>query len=67
MDTKHLEQIGETFIVSSLLDAEILVAKPFFDRLGTDLVGFSSAWRGTWVALSIHPRRSNWFKRQEKR
>lgn len=42
MDTKHLEQIGETFIVSSLLDAGILVAKPFFDRLGTDLVGFSS-------------------------
>jgi hypothetical protein len=42
MDTKRLEQIGETFIVSSLLDAGILVAKPFFERLGTDLIGFTS-------------------------
>ena len=42
MDTKHLEQIGETFIVSRLLDAGILVAKPFFDRCGADLVGLTS-------------------------
>ena len=42
MDTKRLEQIGETFIVSNLLDAGILVAKPFFDRLGADLIGFTS-------------------------
>lgn len=42
MDTKQLEQIGETYIVSKLLDADILVAKPFFDRLGTDLIGFTS-------------------------
>ena len=42
MDTKRLEQIGETFIVSSLLDENILVAKPFFDLLGTDLIGFTS-------------------------
>lgn len=42
MDTKQLEQIGETYIVSKLLDADILVAKPFFDRLGADLIGFTS-------------------------
>jgi hypothetical protein len=42
MDTKRLEQIGETFIISKLLDAGILVAKPHFDCLGTDLVGFTS-------------------------
>jgi hypothetical protein len=42
MDTKRLEQIGETFVISSLLGAGILVAKPFFDQLGTDLVGFTS-------------------------
>lgn len=42
MDTKRLEQIGETFVTSSLLDAGILVAKPFFDRLGADLIGFTS-------------------------
>ena len=42
MDTKRLEQIGETFIVSKLLDADILVAKPFFDRMGADLIGFTS-------------------------
>jgi PD-(D/E)XK endonuclease len=42
MDTKRLKQIGETFIVSNLLDAGILVAKPFFDYWGTDLIGFAS-------------------------
>ena len=42
MDTKQLEQIGETFIVSNLLDSGILVAKPFFDRSGADLIGFTS-------------------------
>lgn len=42
MDTKRLEQIGETFIVSKLLDANILVSKPFFDRMGADLIGFTS-------------------------
>ncbi len=42
MDTKLLEQIGETFIISSLLDQSILVAKPHFDQLGTDLIGFTS-------------------------
>lgn len=42
MDTKRLENIGETFIVSRLLEENILVAKPFFDRLGTDLIGFTS-------------------------
>ena len=42
LDTKRLENIGETFIVSRLLDENILVAKPFFDRLGTDLIGFTS-------------------------
>jgi hypothetical protein len=42
MDTKRLEQIGETFIVSRLLDGDILVAKPFFDQAGADLVGFTS-------------------------
>ena len=41
-DTKLLENVGENFIVSLLLDAGILVAKPFFDRDGTDLVGFTS-------------------------
>ena len=42
MDTKRLEQIAETFIVSRLQDAGILVAKPFFDQLGADLIGFTS-------------------------
>jgi len=42
MDTKRLEKIGESFVISSLLDENILVAKPFFDRLGTDLIGFTS-------------------------
>ena len=42
MDTKRLEQIGETFIIYRLLEAGILVAKPFFDRLGSDLIGFIS-------------------------
>lgn len=42
MDTKRLEQIGETFVISSLLRADILVAKPHFDQWGTDLVGFTS-------------------------
>jgi hypothetical protein len=42
MDTKHLEQIGETFISHKLLYANILVAKPLFDRLGADLIGFTS-------------------------
>jgi len=42
MDTKRLEQIGETFVISRLLSAGILVAKPFFDQSGTDLVGFTS-------------------------
>ncbi len=42
MDTKRLEQIGETFVISRLLGASILVTKPFFDQSGTDLVGFTS-------------------------
>lgn len=42
MDTKLLEQVGETFVTSTLLSAGILVAKPFFDELGTDLIGFTS-------------------------
>ncbi len=42
MDTKRLEQIGETFIVSRLLDVGVLVAKPFFDQAGADLIGFTS-------------------------
>lgn len=42
MDTERLKQIGESFIVYSLLNAGILVAKPFFDQLGTDLIGFTS-------------------------
>lgn len=42
MDTRRLEQIGETLIASSLLEAGILPAKPFFDHLGADLIGFTS-------------------------
>ncbi len=42
MDTKRLEQIGKDFISSTLQDSGILVAEPRFDRLGTDLIGFTS-------------------------
>ena len=42
MDNKQLEQIGENLIVSTLLESEILLAKPFFDRHGADLIGFKA-------------------------
>lgn len=42
MDTRRLEQIGETLITSALLETGILPAKPFFDHLGADLIGFTS-------------------------
>ena len=42
MDTKYLEKIGESFITYALLKAGILVAKPLFDQLGSDLIGFTS-------------------------
>ncbi len=42
MDTKRLEQIGESFIVHKLLDEHILVTKPLFEQLGADLIGFTS-------------------------
>jgi hypothetical protein len=42
VDTKCLEQVGETFVIHSLLDAGILVAKPCFDQSGCDLIGFTS-------------------------
>lgn len=42
VDTRLLEQIGETLITSKLLEAGILAAKPFFDHLGADLIGFTS-------------------------
>jgi len=42
MYTKHLEHIGESLVIYSLLEAGILVAKPFFDKAGADLVGITS-------------------------
>lgn len=42
MDTRRLEQIGETLITSKLLETGILPAKPFFDHFGADLIGFTS-------------------------
>lgn len=42
VDTRRLEQIAETLITNKLLEAGILPAKPFFDQLGTDLIGFTS-------------------------
>jgi len=42
VDTKYLEKIGESFITHILLEAGILVAKPLFDQLGSDLIGFTS-------------------------
>lgn len=42
MDTRRLEQIGETLVTCSLLEAGILPTKPFFDHLGADLIGFTS-------------------------
>jgi hypothetical protein len=42
MDTKRLEQIGELFIISRLLEEGILVAKPYFEQKGADLIGFKS-------------------------
>ena len=40
MDTAHLEYIAEDRISHELQRAGMLVAKPKFDRLGTDLVAF---------------------------
>lgn len=42
MDNKHIEQIGETLVESKLLEAGILLAKPFFDHHGADLIGFTA-------------------------
>ena len=40
MDTKHLETTAEDFISHKLQRAGMLVAKPKFDREGTDLLVF---------------------------
>ena len=42
MDTKRLENIGEIFVINTLLEAGILVSKPLFDQSGGDLIGFTS-------------------------
>ncbi len=39
-DTKKWEMIAEFRIASDLLASGVLVAKPFFDQLGGDLIGF---------------------------
>lgn len=40
MDTIHLEYVAEDFISHKLQQAGILVAKPKFDKKGTDLLAF---------------------------
>lgn len=42
INKKHLDQIGETFITSTLLEAGSLLAKPFFDHHGADLIVFTA-------------------------
>lgn len=41
MDTKYLEEIAESMIAGELQRAGLLVAKPKFDREGTDLIVFA--------------------------
>ena len=41
MDTSNLENIAEDLISSELQQQGLLVAKPKFDRLGTDLLAFA--------------------------
>lgn len=42
-DTKSLEELAERTISGLLIRSGILLAKPMFDQLGGDLIGFSTA------------------------
>jgi len=42
MYTKHLENIGESFVKATLLEEGMLVSKPSFDQFGADLIVFTS-------------------------
>ena len=51
MDSRQSEQIAENAIVSELLREGILIAKPFFDRQGGDLIGFTAIDKRACIGL----------------
>ena len=65
-DTKKSEMVAESRIVSDLLAAGILVAKPYFDQLGGDLIGFINV-DNKGFTCRVQCKYRDWSRRSEVR